>query len=93
MILDSATGIFHFPHPFNFFLSQLVFYDRLAFFARDEDAKERIKGFKALKQSDKTALASLTAVLRLALVDGVATELRQNIVDFLDKPKVQRHCR
>lgn len=64
---------------------------RLAFFTRDEDAKETVKGLKALKQSDKTALSSLTAVLRLPMVDGEATGLRQNIVDFLDKKKVQRH--
>jgi len=44
-----------------------------------------------LKQSDKTALSSLTAVLRLAVVDGEATGLRQNIVDFLDKKKAQKH--
>ena len=60
---------------------------RLAFFVMQDDDKKgpATTGFKALKQSDKTALFALTKVLRLNYEDGEAKALRQNIADFLDK--------
>jgi len=63
----------------------------MAFFMMDDDdSKEPLKGFKALKQSDKTALSSVSAVLRLPSEDGEATGLRKNLVDFLDKATLEK---
>jgi len=72
---------------FSFLLSFHVAHThRLAFFVADEDDKKNpITGIKALKQGDKSALSSLSTVLRLEYEDGEATGLRRNIVDFVDK--------
>ena len=67
--------------PFTF-LSR--FTQRLVFLVSERNTKGAVKGFKALKQSNKTALSSLAAVLRLSAEDE-ASGLKQNIVDFVDK--------
>lgn len=54
---------------------------RLAFLGREKETKGSVNGFKALQLSNKTALSSLAAVLRLSTEDE-AIGLKQNIVDF-----------
>ena len=71
-------------HSFSLFV--IAHTNRLAFFVADDDDKKNLTtGIKALKQSDKSALSSLSTVLRLEYEDGEATGLRRNIVDFVDK--------
>ena len=56
----------------------------MAFLIRQKETIGLVRGVKALRDSNKTAFLSLAAVLRLS-TDDEATELKQNMVDFVDK--------